>query len=207
MRLEQITNEILHVNFSTQMEITSTFLRFQEYYESPKFRGKIFSLEEYKQWYTAEKGAFTYYEDWNGFNIPSHVLQPFYEGKFVPLSDKEKGFLELFKERTGIFYIIGTHGDAESETLRHEIAHGLYYTVPEYRQEVDAVLAKVDTEAIRKHLLETSGYSEEVLQDEVHAYLLSDYEAMHRSGVAGWKHWPVSWKLGRIYNKHFRKDA
>jgi len=183
----------------------STFLRFQEYYESPKFRGKIFSLEEFIDWYTAEKGTFTYYDDWDGCNIPSHVLQPFYEGKFDPLLDKEKEFLELFREREGIFYIIGTHGDANAGALKHEIAHGLYYTFPEYRQKVDAVLAKVDLREIKKDLLEI-GYCEQVLQDEAHACLLADYKDLKTDGLVGWKHRLVSWKLNRIYKKHFKKQ-
>jgi len=202
MRLEQITETISHVNFPTRKGLLSTFLRFQEYYESPKFRGKIFSLEEYIEWYKAEKGAFTYYEDWDGCNIPSHVLQPFYEGKFDPLSDKEKGFLELFRERGGIFYVLGTHGNANAEALKHEIAHGLYYTIPEYRQEVDAVLAKVDLRKIKKDLLET-GYCEEVLQDEAHARLLNEYKELKQEGIVGWKHRLASWKLNRVYKRHF----
>lgn len=134
------------------------------------------------------------------------MLQPFYEGKFDPLSDKEKGFLELFRERDGLFYIIGTHDDAEPETLKHEIAHGLYYTAPEYRQEADAVLAKVDLSKIREDLLET-GYSEEVLQDEAHAYLLADYGKLKADGLVNWRHRLASWKLNRIYKRHFRKAS
>ena len=207
MRLEQITDRIYHVNVPTQEELASTFLRFQEFYESPKFRGKIFSLEEYARWYAAETGAFTYCSDWCGFNIPSHVLQPFYEGKFDPLSDREKALLEFFRGVQGSFYIIGTYGTANAETLKHEIAHGLYYTVPEYRRQVDEALAGVDTELIRNNLRKTSGYSEDVMQDEVHAYLLVDYRNLREQGLVGWRQWLVSWKLERIFNRHFKKRS
>ena len=104
MKVKEIIKNIFHISFSTQHELASTFLRFQEYYESPKFRGKIFSFYEYKKWYTANSpkgkktGKFTYYKDWGGFNIPSYVLKPFYQGKFNPLSNKEKKFLRAFKK-------------------------------------------------------------------------------------------------------------
>jgi hypothetical protein len=78
--------------FDNQYDLASTFLRFQEHYESPEFAGKVFTLDEYKNWYinhsprASKDGVFTYYEDWNGFNIPSKILKPFYGGKFSPLS-------------------------------------------------------------------------------------------------------------------------
>ncbi|HVY01919.1 MAG TPA: hypothetical protein VHA12_04110, partial [Candidatus Nanoarchaeia archaeon] len=102
MKLREIYPNIFHIQFSTRLLLTSTFLRFQEHYESPKFRGKIFSLEEYKKWYISnspkgkETGKFTYYEDWSGFNIPGHVLEPFFQGKFDPLSLEEQHFIKLF---------------------------------------------------------------------------------------------------------------
>lgn len=75
---------ILEVHFDDPHDCAATFLRFQEHYESPEFRGKIFTLEEYQRWYIAHSprgqttGAFTYEEDWTGFNIPSEILDPFY---------------------------------------------------------------------------------------------------------------------------------
>jgi len=106
MRIEHqtLTDRIHLLIFPTQRDVTLTLLRFQEHYESPKFRGKIFSLEEFKRWYVANSpngiktGEFTYYTDWNGFNIPSYVLQPFRDGKFNPLSEQERKFLDIFKD-------------------------------------------------------------------------------------------------------------
>ncbi|MEK7106247.1 MAG: ABC transporter ATP-binding protein, partial [Patescibacteria group bacterium] len=65
------------VEAPTQYALASTFLRFQEHYESPKFRGQFFSLEEFMDWYAEEYGNFTYYKDWTGFNIPSYILKSF----------------------------------------------------------------------------------------------------------------------------------
>ena len=171
---EQILDKVFLLTFENQKEITSTFLRFQEHYESPKFRNKIFTLEEFKKWYSDLKGGFSYYTDWNGFNIPSYILKPFYDGKFDPLSEKEKQLLKLFKNENGKFYIIGIHKDTKSvvNLLKHEMAHGLFYTNDEYRKNVQNILAQYDLKKIKNELREKGGYHEEVLDDEVHAYSL-----------------------------------
>ena len=57
----KIGNNIYLLMFENQFELCSTMLRFQEYYESPKFKNKIFTLEEYKKWYSKGNKKFTYY--------------------------------------------------------------------------------------------------------------------------------------------------
>ena len=105
LKCKEIVKDIYQISFSSRKELTRTFLRFEEYFESPKFRGKIFSLNEFKKWYTANSPEgkktkrFTYYEDWHGFNIPSEILGPFYGGRFNPLSNEEKAVLRLFKNK------------------------------------------------------------------------------------------------------------
>jgi hypothetical protein len=182
MKMEkvEILDGVFLVVFDSQLEITSTFLRFQEYYESPKFRGKIFSLNDFKKWYSEMKGVFSYYTDWNGFNIPSEILQPFYEGKFDPLSQKEKDFLELFKNERGKFYIIGVHKSISDlkALLQHEIAHGLFYTNENYKKNVLKILNKFDVNEIKKELKGSDGYHDEVLDDEAHAYALDSVKKM-----------------------------
>jgi hypothetical protein len=163
--------------FENQFELTSTFLRFQEHYESPEFRGKIFTLDEYKDWYTKQKGKFSYYTDWNGFNIPSYVLTPFVEGKFNPLSNKELHLINLLKEAKDPFYIIGIHKELESsrksQNLKHEVAHGLFYTNPEYKRNIQKILSEYDLTDLKQWLKSTGGYHDEVLDDECHAYSLT----------------------------------
>lgn len=169
------------LTFETQQDVTSTFLRFQEHYESPKFAGMVFSLDEYKEWYVKNSpngiktGEFTYYTDWSGFNIPGTILLPFYEGKFHPLSEAEEIILEMFKDEQNPFYIIGVHKESKSfeKLLRHETAHGLFYTNPEYKKEALEIISKYDTSEVRKDLLASGGYGENVLDDEVHAYSIS----------------------------------
>lgn len=173
----KIDDRIYLLIFKNQYEITSTLLRFQEYYESPFFRGKIFSLKEFKEWYIKnspngkKSGRFTYYTDWNGFNIPSYILKPFYKGKFNPLSQKEKRLLDLFENNKSRYYIVGIHKNMKNveDILKHETAHGLFYTNQKYKKDVLAILKEFDIEKIKEEL-RYKGYCEEVLNDEVHAY-------------------------------------
>jgi hypothetical protein len=193
MKIEEIVENVFNVNFDTQEKLASTFLRFQEHYESPEFKGKTFTLEEFKEWYTAnstkgkETGKFTYYEDWGGFNIPSHILKPFYEGSFEPLSKKEKKLLDTFKDKKDKkFYIIGTFSGKEREyLLKHETAHGLFYTNPDYRHEVLNELDKLDPKTrnnINK-VLEKFGYNSDVWVDESHAYIMTQSNYLKKKGL------------------------
>jgi hypothetical protein len=169
----KLADGIYLVRFETQYELAATFLRLQEYYESPQFSGRVFSLEQYMDWYAAQFGAFTYYEDWAGFNVPSTAFRPFYKGKFDPLLKKEKRLLRLFKNLRGRFYVIGVYNSGElGGDLTHELAHALYFTDTAYRHAVRTAMRGYDTSALKKQLAK-AGYAKHVIPDEVHAYLVA----------------------------------
>lgn len=163
------------VRAKTQYDLATTFMRFQEYYESPKFRGKIFTAQEYAAWYAEQNGSFSYVTDWSGFNIPSRVLTPFYNGQFDPLSQKERKLLRLLKNIRGRFYVIGVQTGAETHhgTLKHEFVHGLFYTNPTYRKAVKKVLKKTDATELKNLLKKKHGYHSTVIPDEINAYVLT----------------------------------
>ena len=180
--LVELTPNIFQLNTKTQADLCLTFLRFQEYYESPKFKGKVFSFEEFISWYSKEKSEdgenFDYHKEWNGFNIPSKILDPFINGEF-DLTEKEKSFLKLFEDKKGDFYIIGTHsekGDDYYEGLiKHELGHGLFYTNKKYKDSIEEALKDTNLEELSK-VFTKMGYHEDVHLDESHAYLLADYK-------------------------------
>jgi len=176
------------------------FLRFQEYYESPEFSGKAFTLDEFKNWYSPN-GRFTYYSDWDGFNIPSWVLDPFKEGKLDPLAQDELDFISLFGGRDGKFYIIGTHGQ-EPDALNHEIAHGLYYVEPAYKEQVLKAVSGLK-ETSRKAIFDflAEDYAESSLEDELHAYLLDSLEILASRRICGKDIKSVSKAINDIYLK------
>lgn len=175
MKIEMVSDRVFHVSFKTQREMAETFLRFQEHYESPKFKGQVFTLGQFKEWYRKERGRFTYYSDWGGFNIPSYVLEPFQMGLFDPLSRAERLFVDAFKKFRRPYYIIGTAEKIGTATFNHELAHAYYALNKSYRARVKKILR--DTcKGVGKigKVLKKHGYCDDVLTDEVHAYLMFD---------------------------------
>jgi hypothetical protein len=144
MTRSRIGDRIFLVRFETQYALASSFLRFQEHYESSRFRNRVFSLEQFMDWYAARSGAFTYYEDWSGFNVPSTAFAPFYQGRFDPLLEKEKRLLRLFERESTPFYVIGVAAD---QGLTHELAHALFFTRPAYRRAVRDAMRPYTTAA------------------------------------------------------------
>jgi len=165
------------VRFPTRYELASTFLRIQEHYESTRFRNRVFTLETYMDWYASEFGAFTYFEDWSGFNVPSTAFQPFYDGTFDPLLEKEKRLLNRFRRIRRPFYVIGV---ASRQDLKHEIAHALYFTNLAYRRAAMAAMRRYDTSALQTELARM-GYHRYVIRDEVQAYLVAPAGSLGRS--------------------------
>lgn len=195
MTKTRLADGIFLVRFETRYELASTFLRIQEHYESSRFRNRVFSLEEYMDWYAAEFGAFTYYQDWSGFNVPSSAFDAFFDGKFDPLLEKEERLLRLFAREHTPYYVIGI---ADEIDLKHELAHALFHTRPGYRKAVLAAMRDYDTSALRRRLARM-GYHRSVLVDEAHAYLIAPAEVRL---VSSRRLAPLRKTLRAIYRKY-----
>jgi len=177
--LKEIRTDIFNLQFDEQIELNSHFLRFQEYYESPEFRGKRFQLIDYINWYAKENdGDFTYFNDWSGFNIPAEVLIDCYHG--IPdLNDQDEFMYYIAKKavkasQSGKAYLIGTTTDAKETTIHHELAHGMFYVNEEYQKkiisEIDKICHTMTFYQMMKWLA-LMGYAENVHHDELNAYL------------------------------------
>jgi hypothetical protein len=201
IKKSRVAKGIYLLRFRTQYELAATFLRVQEHYESPHFHGRVFSLEQYMDWYAARYGNFTYFQDWSGFNVPSTALEPFYQGKFEPLSEKERRLLRLFKNLRGRFYLIGVYDGGVKSSLTHELAHALYFTDAVYRQKVRAALGKFDTSALARRI-EKAGYARHVVPDEVQAYLVG---SSSRLGMVSRELAPLRRKLRSLFREHSRE--
>jgi hypothetical protein len=196
----RVARGIYLLQFKTQYELAATFLRVQEHYESPKFHGRIFSLEQYMDWYATRYGNFTYYQDWSGFNVPSTAFAPFYQGKFDPLSEKERRLLRLFENLRERFYVIGVYDDGAKSSLTHELAHALFFTDADYRQAVRDAMRGYDTSALAQKLAEV-GYGKHVIPDEVQAYLVGPSSKLSpASRPLG----PLRRKLRTLFKEHSR---
>lgn len=179
--IEQVKPNIFLFSFKDYYDMAMHFLRYQEYYESasPKFRGKNFEIFDFMRWYSKKYGkdSFTYAKDWGGFNIPNTVVLDV----FPEVTDLNKydmaiwgGYQqcqEILQSKEDKFYIIGAVG--KGTTLKHEVAHGFFYTVPEYKKDMTALVKALPID-IRKSINKTlakMGYTPKVFIDETQAYM------------------------------------
>lgn len=192
---EGTAGAIIHINFPTQAELMGSFLKVQEFYESPEFAGKSFTRAEFEAWYMKSRGAstFTYLEDWTGCNIPGRVVSAFLvKPGFAAESEQEFAFnkllVDIAADNGDNFALIGTFG-ATQDALRHEFAHALWALDKDYRSVAQAALAKVP-QPIREditRMLSAKGYGPAVLEDEMHAYTMDDtYGLIHMAHAAGY---------------------
>jgi hypothetical protein len=189
---KEVYPNIFSLRFNNQYETCSTFLRLQEFYESPfkEIKGHVFTLETYMDRYAKDKGNFTYTSDWGGFNVPGHIVQKFfkdYRDASEPFLNKEYYLHEILEDQIygdKKFYVIGhyekdnlpdwTKEEDFHSTLAHELAHGLFYLNPKYKKTclslIEALPEKIKSKMSDK-LLNTGGYCKAVLKDEFQAYL------------------------------------
>jgi hypothetical protein len=198
-KIKQIMPGIFVVEFTDKYDLAMTFLRYQEFYESPnkKFKGNQFTLVDYIEWYSKENGnVFTYPNDWCGFNIPSRIIyevQSNSTGQGL-LLDRNK-YDELMVEISNdcilenkitlarrSFYLIGIlKGDIN--TMKHEIAHALYNTRSFYANTMNELYWKLPKKC-KKHLeinFKQMGYHKSVWEDEAQAYLSTGNEYLGQS--------------------------
>ena len=97
LSLKQVLPKIFLLTFDNHYDLCMHFLRYQEFYESPKYRQQPFNLLELIRWYsnTYGDGDFTYTNDWAGFNIPSWVLNDFKEKTITDLNQYDRFMLAI----------------------------------------------------------------------------------------------------------------
>lgn len=184
-KLSKYLDSIYLVQFEESYDLAMTFLRYQEFYESTnsEIRGKQFTLIQYMDWYVKEmcgNGAFSYHEDWAGFNIPSTIVDEVRKLGILDLNHHDARMFDIYDEARSIhgdgdFYLIGTTEDDDG-TLQHEVAHGLYYINEEYKTEVDKIWNSMthQSKSLMKEYLLEEGYPDKVHIDETQAYLSTD---------------------------------
>ena len=190
-KIEEVRPNVFAVIVKDHYHRAMLFCRVQEYYESPnpQFRGKNFSIWDYIEWYSREhRDVFTYTFDWGGFNIPLKTAWDCYEKlreNETPYDDVMNTIIrtiemKMFNKkntRNWNGYIIGADS-TDSDTFDHEICHGLYATNKEYKELVDEITLTIPTKDYMefKTNLVAMGYTDSVIEDEIQAYLSTNYE-------------------------------
>jgi hypothetical protein len=213
MKLTQIKPQVYYLLFDTQYELCSTMMRMEEFYESPykNIQGKYFTLEEFMDTYAKHKGNFTYTSDWNGFNVPSSVIEAFWKtfsdnGQFLRdrlLQKEQKLFDTLVTIRDEEYYLMATHKKGTQRTVKHELAHAYYYLDKNYRETMDKLVKKFkNREELEARLLKV-GYCKKVLKDEIQAYLATAEKDDLNKKILD-KKWLLPKEFKRVFNERNR---
>jgi hypothetical protein len=187
---------LIYLKFQNQYELCSSFMRMQEFYESPfkQVRGKFFTLEKFMDLYARQQGNFTYTTDWGGFNVPGHVVNAFHDHFREHLLEKEKRLFEaIWKvEPDARYYVIGLSDDSN---LDHEMAHALYYLNDDYCKTVQSLVKSLPASVSKpvKRWLLKHGYSKPLVVDETNAYLATNNKA------------EITDIFGKKVGKHYKK--
>lgn len=163
------------------------FCRYQEFYESPnkKFRNKYFTWMEYMRHYKDhwKKDTFTYPIDWTGYNIPCNIVQKAHH-QFCGETEYDDIMNDIYfhcandvvrkNNKPLDWYLIGA-SSKDLRTLDHEIAHGLYFTNPDYKRKMNKLVNSISEKTrdkIFKKLIKM-GYVDDkkILFDETQAFL------------------------------------
>jgi hypothetical protein len=164
------------------------FCRYQEFYESPykKFRGKPFTWMEYMRFYKDawKKRVFTYPDDWAGYNIPCNVLQKAnhifcYDTEYDKIMNDIYFYCAIDSQNKNNgtrhdWYLIGANSK-DKGTTNHEIAHGLYFTNKEYKNNVTYLIKNIKLSHYTKlkKILMKMGYvgDKKIIDDEIQAFM------------------------------------
>lgn len=179
MQLTKISDQILHITCATRKELTLNFCRIQEFYESSynHIRGRYFSLYDFIKAYADDNGELTYFKDWSGFNFPGKVYYQWHALNDRYLTEGERYIDSMIRSAMGPgtpeFYLIATTKGCDPDTINHEIAHAMFTLDSGYR-----IVASGAVMAIKPKLfnnlsakLKKMGYGENVVVDEIQAYL------------------------------------
>jgi hypothetical protein len=190
--MKEVRPNIFAVIVPNQYDRAMLFCRAQEFYESDSdlFKEQDFSIWEYMKWYSAKnKGVFTYTKDWSGFNIPFKKLVNCYVVKHLD-SPYDRIMEEIINKILAMkhidllnAYVIGTESD-KGQTFKHELCHALYYTNREYKILADVVSwlhPSKDTYNTLSSNLKKLGYNDDVIPDEIQAYMMTNYKSKYFS--------------------------
>ena len=180
MKVNLVSNNIMHFEFEKQKDLSLMFFRIQEYYESQheRIKGHSFSVWDFINEHMDDKGNIEYFSFWEGFNYPGYVLKDWMklqEQDGHPYTQSERimiNEIRSFIDMTRPFYVIGTLA-GDKPTYKHEIAHALFYLDSEYRIDMLDIISEMPFSLERKveKALDEMGYASDVLIDEMQAWL------------------------------------
>lgn len=180
MKVTYYDNQIIYIEFDTQKELSLTFVRPQEFYESglDQLRGQVFSFETFVDSHVTDDGKFTYFHDWRGYNIPGNVLEDFFD-RFEHFTHREMKLRSITQPYSGGKYYVIAGSKAHSDVLDHELVHAHYYLNEEYHKKVNQLVKQMD-DSVKKRITDKLiewGYADAVIVDEINAYMATSKQS------------------------------
>jgi|SRR6478735_637575 len=186
---KKLRKQLYELRFDNAHEMCMTFLRYQEFYESPRFEGRRFTIAEFMSWYARfqnDSGVFSYPQDWGGFNLPVRIISQVQEmGIDDPnhYDDLMSFIYSIITAECDDAYLIGLEKGGTLD--RHEMTHAMFHIDVLYRQHVLYALENVQNDLVKelKAILLDNGYAESTALDEVNAYVTTgdcDFFEAHR---------------------------
>ena len=192
--IRKIYDRIYHIHFDRQFDLCMTFLRVQEFYESPEFKDHYFTVADFMDWYSCG-GDFTYVTDWDGFNVPSPAIDEFfelidyYDGEWNAFDAELATIHKILSDREkGDYYLIGTYSkedEIDQMVLNHEIAHALFASNFDYRRKMERLINKLPKQKVVAKMSETLdeyGYHRAMHRDELQAYFATGLDRVMKFG-------------------------
>ncbi len=174
MKITKLSPKRLLLEFATRKEMTLSNFRISEFFEGKEgIKGQYFTADQFIDKYSDEKGDLDYFSYWEGFNYPKADLMIFYR-TFEDLSTREINIINASKQIDDNGYIISCE-EGDAMTIKHETAHAIFFENEEYKVKATEVINTLDSSIIEKYKnhLKEMGYIEEVLIDEMNAYLVA----------------------------------
>lgn len=173
MKVTKLNDKRLLFEFPSKREMNLSCFRITEFNEGPaKLFGEKFSADDFIDSYADDKGDINYFSYWEGHNWSKAQLMKFFYVFAGQTSQREKLIMYHSKFIDDDAYIISIE-QGDKITLRHELAHGLFFDNDQYLKRAIHILGTIPHDIFLKYknsLLEMK-YSEKVIMDEAQAYL------------------------------------
>lgn len=177
---KKLRDRLYELRFDDQHEMCMTFLRYQEFYESPRYVGRKFTLAEYMSWYVKDQskdGSFSYPQDWGGFNLPVDIIGRVHAMGIDDPNHYDSLMFALYRTISAQCdgaYLIGVTRNVELD--EHEVTHAMFHIDESYRNKVLATLGAAYNNVLvgeLKEILLGKGYAQVTALDEVNAYAVT----------------------------------
>lgn len=183
IKLFEVYPKIFAVVIKDDKLRSRVFLRYQEFYESDSdsFRGKSFKWNDYIKFYKekTKRDYFSYHEDFAGYNVPCDTIEAC-KAKIPDLNIYDMimfSVTDTIKKLVGDspYYLIGIDQDNgdDPSLIFHEVAHGLWFSDPDYKKKMTNQINNMDEKVKDKMLdkIKGYGYGDNVYMDELQAYM------------------------------------